>query len=125
MPISVASSTVAMPPRAAAARNPGSAATASGTRPLAEKVWISPAARTVARSEPASCVTVAQPRATRYDTAPDPYSVATPLRLSFAPFHQASSPTPTTTASPIMADLLGRHDNSTGSARVRHRAGSV
>jgi len=57
---------------AADARNDGDVAIASGTSPFAEKVLISPAARTSVSNEPASVVTVAQASDLPYDAVPDP-----------------------------------------------------
>ena len=87
----VAKSTVQAAASATASPNPGADATAAGTSPFPLNADNSFPARNNAATDPSAVVAVAQISDVRYEAAPLPNSVATPLKLSFAPFAYASS----------------------------------
>src|SRR5687768_5795946 len=85
-PVKVANITVNPAPNPTANTNCGDTANVSGTNPLAEKFWSRLSARNNEVIDPANIEIVAQLIAALLLVVPLPKSVATPLKLSFAPF---------------------------------------
>ena len=113
-PNRVARKLVAAAPKATAAKKSGAATSESATKPRPPKVLSSSPPRKSEATDPARVVAVPHSAACRSDAVPLPYSDATPLKLAFAPFVNATNPMATMSTVSIMGHFAELSFVSTG-----------